>query len=97
MWPVRAIAEQKRRLEALAYLSRTPGYEASADLIKEHLREIGVPTNSAEITATLAWLAALDLVTLRHPARAPVARVTEAGRETAAGFRQVPGVMAPDP
>lgn len=99
IWPVREIAAQKRRLETLRYLGQIAGYEAAGDLIKEHLRDIGVPTNGDEMAAALAWLDAQSLVTLRQPkpASSPVARITEAGRETAQGFRTVPGVMAPDP
>lgn len=99
MWPVREIAAQKRRLETLRYLAQVAGYEAAGDLVKEHLRDIGVPTNGDEMAAALAWLDAQSLVTLRRPkpAGAPVARITEAGREAAQGFRCVPGVMQPDP
>jgi len=91
------IESEKRRLEALRYLSGQPKYEASAGLIKLRCQHIGVPSTSDQIQTALQWLEEQDLVTLRHHDEATVARITVSGRDVAEGNRIIPGVLRPDP
>jgi hypothetical protein len=96
-WPVARIEAEHRRLEVLRYLARTPGYEASAMILREHCRAVGVPTTTDQMRACICWLAEQGLITARGSEDDPIPRLTASGRETANGYRRHPGVMQPDP
>lgn len=96
-WPVAEVETERRRLAVLQRLSATPGYEASALLLREYCRNVGVPTTTDQMTACIAWLAEQGLVTTRDIEGDPIPRITVQGRETAEGHRSQPGVWRPDP
>lgn len=96
-WPVERIETEKRRLTVLAYLAQAPGYEAAAGILLLHCRRRGVPTDSDQMLACLAWLEEASLVALRAEGEDLVARVTLRGREVALGQVRHPGVLPPDP
>ncbi|SFQ14092.1 hypothetical protein SAMN05421853_10295 [Roseivivax halotolerans] len=91
------IETQKRRLEALRFLAKIPGYRASASLIRHECHRLGVPTTSDQMIGALTWLDENDLVALEGVEDAIVARLTPLGRDVASGQKLYPGVLRPDP
>ncbi|WPY94693.1 hypothetical protein T8T21_00780 [Limimaricola variabilis] len=96
-WPLEAVETEMRRLKVLRYLADATGYEAAASVLRLHCARIGVPTTPDQVTAAMAWLAEMELVTLRHYEAEPIAKLTTFGRDVAEGIRTLPGVLRPDP
>ncbi|MEX3614743.1 MAG: ArsR family transcriptional regulator [Burkholderia gladioli] len=77
-----------RRLMILRVLAETAGYGANRALIQAFLESGGHAVSTDRLDADIAWLAEVDLVTLKDHA----VLLTQRGGDVATGRTSVPGV-----
>lgn len=87
---------EKRRLAILYFLQDEPDLRMSVNLLQLALETYLIKgVNSDEIATDTDYLRQAGLVTLEHIGSMPALKLTQAGRETAKGTRNVEGVQSP--
>ncbi|TAD86529.1 MAG: ArsR family transcriptional regulator [Alphaproteobacteria bacterium] len=87
-----------RRLSILQALEGSTGYECNDSLLSTVLHQLGLQCTRDQVRAELAWLAEVQLVTVREIGGSlMIATATERGLDVAAGRARAPGVAVPAP
>ncbi|WP_436399314.1 VpaChn25_0724 family phage protein [Roseobacter sp. S98] len=85
---------EKRRYTVLRHLEETkPERSLNPDMLLIGCRAAGLQTTSDQMDQVIAWLEASGLVEVERLGALMIVKLTGAGRETAQGHRQVPGIL----
>jgi Fe2+ or Zn2+ uptake regulation protein len=88
---------ENRRLAILRFLSQTPDYAASDDVLCQALESVTLMAGYDTVRADLVWLDEQGLLETNEIADIMTARINKRGVDVAAGRSRVPGVKRPGP
>jgi len=91
------IKAEKRRLTILQLLKDDPDYKINAALLQELLSELGYGVSGVVLSADLAMLSELALISTTEIAGVTLAILRNRGVDVACGTAVVPGVARPRP
>lgn len=90
------LVEENRRLEILRILRQDADYTATAGILQQALRMVGLSASADQVRTDIAWLAEQRLVEDSLP-DVCLAKLTPRGADVAQGIACVPGVARPGP